>query len=340
MALSTKADHRDLDEEDEPVDAGRHRPGGAAVTVLLVALTVPFVLVAINRLIEVGGIRAAVVAAALTPYSVPLGAFLTIAGLSLRRWAVALIAGLLTVLMAAVVLPRATPDARAFVQGESVRVLSLNMRYGTADADVLVDLVRERRIDVLSLQELTPTAVDALTEAGVDEELPHHVLDARTGAPGAGLYSRHPAELVGNAPATNRQPIVRVSLPKGAELEIVVVHPLWPIGAGTTDTWQRELAGLPAARASGPIRVLAGDFNATLDHGPLRGLLAHGYQDAADQTGDGLRPTWPAPDTVFAPPLTIDHILVDRRCSVEDFDVFDVPGTDHRAVSAEFVVPS
>ncbi|APU12414.1 MULTISPECIES: endonuclease/exonuclease/phosphatase family protein [Actinoalloteichus] len=339
MAVPTDRGPREQTDEDDLVDAGRRRPGGRVTTFLLILLTVPFVLIAISRLIEVGGTRALVAAAALTPYTVPVGLFLTIAGFALRRWAVALVAGLLTVIMAAVVLPRATPDARPYVQGESARVLSLNMRYGNADAEAVLELVRDHQVDVLSLQELTPTAVDALADAGIDEELPHRVIDARAGAPGSGIYSRHPAERVGTAPATNRQPIARVRLPEGAELEVVAVHPLWPVGADTTDTWQRELASLPAAPPSGPIRVLAGDFNATLDHGPLRRLLGTGYQDAADQTGDGLRPTWPAPGTVLGPPLTIDHVLVDRRCAVEDFGVFDVSGSDHRAVLAEFVVP-
>ncbi|AOS61189.1 endonuclease/exonuclease/phosphatase family protein [Actinoalloteichus hymeniacidonis] len=324
----------------EAEETGRRRPGGPLVTLLLLLLTVPFVLVSVNRLIEVGGLRIAVGAAALTPYTLPLGLLLIVAGFALRRWAVALVAAVLTVIMAAVVIPRATPDARPFVQGESVRVLSLNMRYGSADPAVLVDLVRDRQVDVLSLQELTPAAVTALAEAGIESELPHQVIDPENGAPGSGLYSRHEAERIDAIPATHRQSAAAVTLPDGGEFEIVSVHPLWPIGDGTTDTWQRELASLPEARSADPIRVLAGDFNATLDHGPLRRLLNSGYQDAADQTGDGLRPTWPAGGTITAPPLTIDHVLVDNRCAVESFDVLDVPGSDHRAVLAEFVVPS
>ena len=41
-------------------------------------------------------------------------------------------------------------------------------------------------------------------------------------------------------------------------------------------------------------QILAGDFNATLDHAEFRALLDRGYVDAADAVGDGLTPTWPA----------------------------------------------
>jgi endonuclease/exonuclease/phosphatase family metal-dependent hydrolase len=34
--------------------------------------------------------------------------------------------------------------------------------------------------------------------------------------------------------------------------------------------------------------------------------------------------------------VTIDHVLVDRRCVVEQYQVLDVPGSDHHAVFAEF----
>ncbi|HEX2300957.1 MAG TPA: endonuclease/exonuclease/phosphatase family protein, partial [Pseudonocardiaceae bacterium] len=79
-------------------------------------------------------------------------------------------------------------------------------------------------------------------------------------------------------------------------------------------------------------------FNATLDHQPLRALLSTGYRDAADVLGRGLRATWPT-DTALAPVAAIDHVLVEPTCLIRSFDTVAVPGTDHRAVVAELVVP-
>lgn len=88
------------------------------------------------------------------------------------------------------------------------------------------------------------------------------------------------------------------------------------------------------------MRLLVGDFNATLDHGALRRLLRRGYLDAADEVGAGLTPTWPSGRaTALAafdpPPATIDHVLVERGVAVAAVRVHDVPGSDHRAVLAD-----
>ena len=83
---------------------------------------------------------------------------------------------------------------------------------------------------------------------------------------------------------------------------------------------------------------MAGDFNATLDHPELRDLLDRGYTDAADAVGKGLVWTWPALK-LRAPPLTIDHVLVDRRVRVERVTVVRIPKSDHRAVIAVLRLP-
>jgi endonuclease/exonuclease/phosphatase (EEP) superfamily protein YafD len=125
----------------------------------------------------------------------------------------------------------------------------------------------------------------------------------------------------------------RVSVPLGDERVLVeAVHPLPPVTSSKVRSWRATLRALPSA-GTGPLRLLAGDFNATLDHRELRRLLDRGYVDAADETGDGLRPTWPV--LRRRPPITIDHVLADERLEVVRYEVHDVPGSDHRAVVAE-----
>ena len=55
-------------------------------------------------------------------------------------------------------------------------------------------------------------------------------------------------------------------------------------------------------------------------------------------TGNGLEPTWPS-DAVLPPPVTIDHVLADRRVKIAGYRVEDLPGSDHRAVFARLGVP-
>jgi len=103
------------------------------------------------------------------------------------------------------------------------------------------------------------------------------------------------------------------------------------------DDWSSALESLPSAGAGAPW-VLAGDFNATLDHAELRDVIDRGYRDAGDAAGEGLEPTWPVGGR-HMPPVTIDHVLADRRLGIADYEVLGLPGSDHRPVYARLVLP-
>src|SRR5690606_32930216 len=114
------------------------------------------------------------------------------------------------------------------------------------------------------------------------------------------------------------------------------VHPLSPSSVPRTREWLIGLNNQVPASAGGPPRILAGDFNATLDHRALRALLATGYQDAADAVGAGLTPTWPyhGRRSAATPKIALDHILVPNGIGVRDFRAVTIPHTDHRAILA------
>ncbi|MEV0680823.1 endonuclease/exonuclease/phosphatase family protein [Actinosynnema sp. NPDC050436] len=319
------------------VALAERRPRRKAVTFLLVLATVAFCAAAALRLLGIDGTRHMVATTALTPYSAAAGVLLAAVALLLRRWALGTTALLLSLVLVAAVAPRAFPDPRPVGTGQDVRVLSANLHHGGADAAALVGAVRDHRVDVLALQELTPGAVAALDRAGLADVLPHRVFLPAPGAAGSGLAARHPLTTRAlPARTTFPQAAALVSVP-GADVEVVSVHTLAPTVPGGPVPWQRDLAGLPERDLDGPVRVLAGDFNATLDHVGLRRLLNRGYVDAADQVCEGLTPTWPSRG--YWPPVVLDHVLVDNRCPVEEFRVLDLPGTDHRAVVTRFVVP-
>jgi endonuclease/exonuclease/phosphatase family metal-dependent hydrolase len=221
--------------------------------------------------------------------------------------------------------------------GPMLRVLTLNLYFGRADAEVVVARVRQVGADVLFLQELTADAVTRLKQAGLDDLMPHTQLDLRGGSRGSGIYSRLPlSEGPSVAPVYMAQPTALLELPNGDTAELVCVHPVTPNpGRGGAAPWRTELAVLPPP---GELpRVLAGDFNATLDHAVFRDVLRLGYADAALQAGKALSPTWGPPGK--GPVLTLDHVLVDRSCAVLEYSVHVVPGTDHRAVFAEIQLP-
>ncbi|RRO17368.1 endonuclease/exonuclease/phosphatase family protein [Saccharopolyspora rhizosphaerae] len=315
---------------EEPVDEVVRKPGGGCATAVLSLLTLGFACWAALPVVELDVDRYTVALTALAQYAVVVGAVLVLVALLLRRWLNVLVALLATAALAGTVAPRALPD-QVSAQGEPLRVLSVNAYFGRAEAAAIVEQVRDRRVDVLSLQELTPELVAELERAGLFAELPNRVLHAGPLADGTGIVSRYPLRELALVPRTTlAQPSALVDLPVGRDVEFVAVHPIYPMGADTTPVWARDMVALPEPSLAGRPRVLAGDFNATLDHTRLKDLIGRGYVDAAGVLGEGLTPTWPSGWT--APPVTIDHVLSSGGVLPADYEVVDVPGSDHRAV--------
>ncbi|MCX2953127.1 endonuclease/exonuclease/phosphatase family protein [Lentzea sp. NEAU-D7] len=314
-------------------------PRSGFATFLLVVCAMAFVTAALVRLLGIDGTRYMIATTSLTPYITVLGLLIGLFALFRKRWVIGLTMTLVGVVLVANVAPRAFSDARPNGVGQQVRLMTSNVLTGIADAQFIVQEVRKRNIDILALQELTPQMVGDLDRAGLRQVLPNRVFLDEPGGSGSGLASRFPLSARDlTPPGTLQQAGALVDLP-GKDIEVVSVHPLPPVVTAGPEAWQRELAGLPAPDSTGAIRVLAGDFNATLDHVGLTRLLNKGYVDAADQVGKGLIHTWPSASGFWPPPVTIDHVLVDSKVLVDTVDVFDVPGSDHRAVVTQFVVP-
>lgn len=305
---------------------------------LVWVLVVPFAAWAGLRVtgVDVGWWWVALVA--FTPYVAAASlVVLLLAGLS-RRWAPAVVALAASVALAAAVLPRQLADTAPPAGGPSLRVLAANLLVGAADTEALLRLVGELKPDVVALQELTPAAKERLESGGLRKGLPHVVDRSHNGVTGSGIYSRYPlTEQPLIVFGRFRQARAAIRVTGGPVVEITSVHPCAPSHVGKAPCWRAGLDALP--RAGGPLRVLAGDFNATLDHWPIRDLLDSGYQDAADVTGRGFTATWPEKWWDGLPGVAIDHVLADRRIAVRAFSVHALPASDHRPVFAELRLP-
>lgn len=292
-------------------------------------------------MVRVGGLERGfplVQLVAYTPYGLLLSLLALLFVVLCRRWLAAGFLLLAVIGLALVVLPREFGGPERVEGGQPVRVLSLNLGVGYAHADQVADLARVRDADIVAVQELTPEAATELDQEGFLTDYPHRVLQPDSGAAGGGIYSRWPLRDQGSLVAELHQPVVDVEVPGSIPIQVVSVHPMAPTTPTRTGQWSNELKSLPAAYSADLPLVLAGDFNATLDHANLRDLLDTGYRDAADVTGDGLVTTWPA---TIEPklPVTLDHVLAERGISFGQYDVEKVDGTDHRAVIVEMILP-
>jgi endonuclease/exonuclease/phosphatase (EEP) superfamily protein YafD len=322
-------------QDDSTVRPATRRRGMAMITWILVAC---WLLWAVARLAGVDRISSLssvlIPGMAIVPY-VAAGVVIPLAFAALtRNWVALGVAVAVAAVYAGIVLPRAFGGGQPHATGPQLRILTANLRFGAAGNASLVDLVRRTGADVLSVQEFTPDAAERLDEAGIEQLLPYRVIDPRGGPEGSGLYARYPLrELPERGPTTFAMVNATLDVPGTAPVRMTAAHPPAPLGPDVP-RWRHDIGEIPPATPHGQVGIVAGDFNATLDHAPLRGLIGKGFTDAADATGQGLVPTfrpWP--------PITIDHVLADKRVAVERVKIYLQPASDHRALFAQLRLP-
>ncbi len=312
------------------------RPLRLLLRPLLVAaalLWVPFVVI---WALDVDVVWVVPSALAFLPYVVVATLAICVLSLALRA---RLAAGLAAVGLVALIWPRAdrlVADEQPPAPGPQLVVATSNVRFGESDPARLLEIVRRERVDVLAIQEDTPDYTADATAAGLRKLLPYAAAKPAPGAKGVSLYSRYPVDEIAPTRYDFRSRGGILTLPGGQRIHIRSVHPPPPFSPKNLVSWKRRIANLPGPTAGGVPTILAGDYNATLDHHPLRELLDRGYRDAAEQAGEGWRPTWTNGRWAT---LTIDHVLVPSRVAVERVGVHDLPGSDHDVVLSRIRLP-
>lgn len=219
--------------------------------------------------------------------------------------------------------------------GPDLTAMHANILFdGGADPEVVVSLVRDREVDLLTVNELTAAGIDGLTRAGLDELLPHRYLAPGELASGTGIWSRFPlSDTVEHDGFVFRQLSAVADVPGAGPVAVHAFHPVPPVF--DAQDWAAELSRLQAILDRSPAdipAVVGGDFNATYDHAQFRALLSGRFADAAEQAGAGTVRTYPT-DKPGPPLVAIDHVLVGNGTAVA-FDSDDLPGADHRSVVA------
>ncbi|MFW0872134.1 endonuclease/exonuclease/phosphatase family protein [Rhodococcoides corynebacterioides] len=262
----------------------------------------------------------------------------TILALTARRWWIAGASALVLAIAATVVVPLYVADADS-PTGTPITLMQANVMLGDADPAALVASVRDRGVDVLTAQELTPEFVDALDDAGMGDVLPYRFVMPYPGGAGAGIYSRVPVtdgrELDGYLLSSVT---ARVDLGTGP-VRVYAVHPVPPYPTPTA-VWAQEMSMLrdelrTAARSPEPV-IVGGDFNATHAHARFRALVSDGWSDVGDVVGAGIVPTYPT-DKSYPPVVGIDHVLV-REVGATSSTAVDIAGSDHRGLVVDLVL--
>lgn len=315
----------------------RLRPISRLVSLVVIAGLALVVVAIVLRLTGLGArVWPIAPATAFTLYLVPLS--IALAGIAAvnRQWPIAATLAACAVVVVAVGLPRARAAEQPTAAGPKVRVMSANLLFGKVDADALARLVDRRQPDVLALQELSTPTLRRLRAAGVFDELPYVVRRDGSIWNDTGIASRWPLKRVDVPGLPSVYVVADATLPDGRKLRVVSAHPTPPVSPAGQRRWQHWLASVPEP---GALRrgIIAGDFNATVDHAQFRGILDRGWRDVADSLGDGLTPTWDNARRFF--PITIDHVLIPPGTAARAYAVDELAGSDHQAITATVVLP-
>ncbi len=271
--------------------------------------------------------------------------------------------------------------------GESLRILSANLKNGGADPSTFASRVAALEVDVLAVQEVSYDQAGPLAELFDHGEItPDHDYV------GMGLLSRHPVAVERFAMSWGYGQTVRLEASHWGQIadpvEITNLHIAaphmhsprpgpylrwcqareldsylavadcrteFPAAHLAAQNWRESTSsssatnartgqGVPSrpspAELESPARLLVGDFNAT-PYWPWYRRMASQFTDAAvavaARVGTAPKPTWgPWPG---APKLLrIDHGFL-RGLEVEEFEVFEVSGSDHSALVMDLTLP-
>jgi len=227
----------------------------------------------------------------------------------------------------------------------SIRVMTWNTAGEATGPEEIAGAAIEMDADIVALPETTLETGGAVAEQMGAQGKPMWALNARYPgwdaqsttiliSPDLGEYSVIESSQDGSS-NTSWVPSA-VAMPIDGDGPIIVaVHAVAP-RAAYMDDWSEDLRWLGDQCAVDGV-ILAGDFNATVDH--MAGLGVDGgtlgrCRDAASQTGNGAVGTWSTgvPALLGAP---IDHVMVSDGWRVTGSVVLRAPddvGTDHRPI--------
>jgi endonuclease/exonuclease/phosphatase family metal-dependent hydrolase len=230
------------------------------------------------------------------------------------------------------------PAGASAKEGGTFRMMTADLMRGGADTSRLLATALDRRVDVLVLEGVTPPALRRMRAAGLAKAYPHAAGRAADGPAGTMVFARGRINGVRRIGTAFESYAMRVRV-AGGSVHLVAVHPRPP--RGDAGDWASDLNAVRTAAVAqdGPT-VVAGDFNATLDHLPMRDLRGRGFEDAATSARSRWQPTWPAAGQVHVlgvalPSLVaLDHVLVNRGLNAVHTESVEISGTDHRALVA------
>jgi endonuclease/exonuclease/phosphatase family metal-dependent hydrolase len=257
----------------------------------------------------------------------------------------------------------ATPD------GPRLRIMTANLLDMNRCLTEMVETIRQENADLIVLQEVHPSHVQALRE-GLSDSHPHDWFLPGPKMPpagqseGMGVLSRYPFQRLDILQPDAKGSAARISNPtqvftlyaEDCAIDVLHMHPrilmprfcrvlglALPCGMKHGPRERDVLALIARAKTLGKDAILLGDMNAT-DQCREYWLLATEWRDVFRAVGRGLGMTYPVGVKFFGVPspwplFRIDHILLRGALYAISCRIGAMPGSDHRYVVADISWP-
>lgn len=220
--------------------------------------------------------------------------------------------------------PLRTPPAG----GGGTTLLTFNSRCDGSWREDVAKMLIEWQPDIAVIQGSGKRQTEALAEAGLEQIYPYEAFFPMETLPACGtrIYSKNPLT---NAPSSSAAVSGVQTEIDGVETTLLAVDTTGPQkGLGN---WEAELGQVQAAAVSteGPL-VVAGDFNATAEHIPIRSLTRNA--NLSDATAHhGWLPTWRA-NRWPGPLIQIDHVFISNDFTATNATAIQVGSSAHKAI--------
>ena len=225
--------------------------------------------------------------------------------------------------------------------------MTLNCRYGRANASQIIELAKTHKVDTILLQEVSEKLVKSLEKLGIRRDFAHVQLGNTNNRENGGfnaIYTRLSAvkQSFGESikiDAANVPIVTAAACETRAENLLITfasAHPKSPMrGCAAWSSGIMALAKIGENHNKSDckkVTIICGDLNSTPDHPSFRALLKSGFFDASMQIGKRLK-TWPTWQKW--PNLALDHVLIKSTgCAAKATEqrTIRVDGSDHFAL--------
>lgn len=219
---------------------------------------------------------------------------------------------------------------------KSLRIMSANVLSTNPNHEGMAETIAKGNPHVVAIIEASPEIAEYFEASAAD--YPYRHFHAQKDNFGIGIMSRVP---LGKVETLQSEPFgipsYRISFEhENKTYQLITTHPIPPIGSTKTLNRDIQLLQMSESFTQSENRILMGDFNMTPWSPRFQKILTQG--NLVDSgTGFGLNPTWTVFPTLLGG-IRIDHILVGPAIKINNHQILEIPGSDHRAVMIDIEI--